>query len=37
LGSGEVEEKGAGEAAEEAEFAAARRTGLCEACVEALL
>jgi len=32
-----VEEKRAGEAAEEAEFAAARRTRVCEACVEALL
>ena len=37
LGPREVEEKRAGEAAEEAEFAAARRTRVCEACVEALL
>ena len=32
-----MDEERAGEAAEETEFAPARRTRLCEACVEALL
>jgi hypothetical protein len=37
LGSGEVEEQGAREAAEEAKFVPARGAGLCEASVEAFL